>query len=244
MAATTATTIMGPMPMAEAATTSEAAALYRLITWLSPAYPVGAFAWSQGLEAAIVAGRIGDADALCAWIEDVAECGALWSDAVLLARGHDAAARGDAAGLADIGAFALAVQPTREMSRETVALGTAFLATTRAAWPCAALDLIEAERCVYPLAVAVAAAGHGIAGAVALGAYLHGCAANLVSAAVRLVPLGQTDGQRVIARLEGVLARVAERAAATGLEGLATACFRADISSMHHETQHTRLFRS
>ena len=134
-----------------------------------------------------------------------------------------------------------------ERQLETTAQGRAFIDTTLAAWPCAALETLRcrlAKPVAYPVAVAVAAAGHGIAVAPALHAYLHAVTANLMSAGVRLVPLGQTDGQRVVAALAPVIADTATRALATPLDDVGAAVFRADIASMRHETQYTRLFRS
>ena len=96
----------------------------------------------------------------------------------------------------------------------------------------------------YPVAVAITAAGHGVPLAPALHGFLHAGAANLISAGVRLIPLGQTDGQRVLAALEPVLAATAEQAMATTLDDIGSAAFRADLASMRHETQYTRLFRS
>ena len=96
----------------------------------------------------------------------------------------------------------------------------------------------------YPVAVGVAAAGHGIAARSALNAYLHAVIANFVSAGVRLIPLGQTDGQRLLAALEPIVAATAARALTTKLDDVGSAAFRADIASMRHETQYTRLFRS
>ena len=78
----------------------------------------------------------------------------------------------------------------------------------------------------------------------ALNAYLHAVTANLISAGVRLIPLGQTEGQRVLAALEPVAAATAQRALATSLDDVGGAAFRADIASMQHETQYTRLFRT
>ena len=118
---------------------------------------------------------------------------------------------------------------------------------TRAAWPTAALDCLLAiggGGLALPVAVGIASAGHGIALASALRAYLQAFAANLVSAGVRLIPLGQTDGQRVLAALEHVVAASAERASGTALDEVGGAAFRADIAGMRHESQHTRLFRS
>jgi len=125
--------------------------------------------------------------------------------------------------------------------------GRAFLDITRAAWPCAALDRLDSVAngiVALPVAVAAACAGHGIALAPAVGCYLHALAANLVSAGVRLIPLGQSDGQRVLAALEPVVTATAARALTTLLDEVASTAIRADLASMHHETQYTRLFRS
>jgi urease accessory protein len=130
---------------------------------------------------------------------------------------------------------------------ETTAQGRAFLEATRAAWPCAAISKLEAVwqgPVALPVAVGVACAGHDIACAAALQAFLHALAANWISAGVRLVPLGQTDGQRVLAALEENVAATAQRALTTPLDEVGSAAFRADIASMRHETQYTRLFRS
>jgi urease accessory protein len=130
---------------------------------------------------------------------------------------------------------------------ETTAQGRAFLDATQAAWPCAALkrlaDVWEGPL-AYPIAVGVAAAGHGIVVEPAVNAFLQAIAANLVSAGVRLIPLGQSDGQRILAALETPIAVTTSRALATSLDGIGGAAFRADIASMRHETQHTRLFRT
>src|SRR5262249_58921018 len=125
--------------------------------------------------------------------------------------------------------------------------GEAFLQITQAAWATPVLDRLTAAwdgPLAYPVAVAAACAGHGIALVPALHAFLHGVASNLVSAGVRLIPLGQTDGQRVLAALEAVIAEAAQPALATALDGIGSATPRGAIAGMRHETQYTRLFRS
>ena len=136
---------------------------------------------------------------------------------------------------------------SKERFLETTAQGRAFLEATRAAWPCPALDRFAGAwngPVALPIAVGVACAGHGIACAAALPAFLHALVANWISAGVRLVPLGQTDGQRVLAALEEIVAATSARALATPLEDIGSAAFRADLATMRHETQYTRLFRS
>ena len=143
--------------------------------------------------------------------------------------------------------LAAAFVPSRERHLETTAQGRAYVEATRAAWPCAALDKLAQVwdgPIAYPVAVGVAAAGHGIDVGPALSAYLHAVTANLISAGVRLIPLGQTEGQRLLASLEPVVAANATRALTTPLDQIGGAAFRADIASMRHETQYTRLFRS
>ncbi len=143
--------------------------------------------------------------------------------------------------------MAAAFTSSKERQLETIAQGLAFLQATRAAWPCSALERFATAwdgPVAYPVAVAVTAAGHGIALEPALHAYLHAVVANLISAGVRLVPLGQTDGQRVLAALEPIVEATCVRARAISLDDLGSATFRADLASMRHETQYTRLFRS
>ena len=227
--------------------TEEAGALYRLMAWLSPSYPVGAFSYSGGIEWAVEAGDITDAETLKRWLLVVLADGGGFCDAVFFVHAHRAVEAGDAAALRAVAELAAAFAPSKERHLETTAQGRAFIAATRAAWPCAALDALAAAwdgPVAYPVAVGVAAAGHGIALGSALNAYLHAVAANFVSAGVRLIPLGQTDGQRLLAALEPVVAATATRAAATRLEDVGGAAFRADIASMRHETQYTRIFRS
>jgi urease accessory protein len=217
------------------------------MAWLSPAYPVGAFSYSSGIEWAVEAGDVRDADTLKSWLAVMMADGGGHCDAILFAHAHRAAAASDETALFGVAELAAAFAPTKERHLETTAQGNAFVEATRAAWPCAALDRLKAiwdGPVAYPVAVAVAAAGHGIALAPALPAYLQAVAANWVSAGVRLVPLGQTDGLRVLAALEPVVAATAQRAIASSLDDLGSAAIRADLASARHETQYTRLFRS
>jgi urease accessory protein len=217
------------------------------MAWLSPAYPVGAFSYSSGIEWAVETGDITDAETFKRWLAVVMAEGGAFCDAVFFVHAHRAVEAGDDKALRDVAELAAAFAPSRERHLETTAQGRAFIEATRAAWPCAALDRLAAAwdgPVAYPVAVAVTAAGHGIAAAPALNAFLHAVAANLISAGVRLIPLGQTDGQRLLAALELLVAATAARALATPLDKVGGAAFRADIASMRHETQYTRLFRS
>lgn len=225
----------------------EAAALYRLMTWLSPAYPVGAFSYSSGIEWVVEAGDIGDAETLGCWIEAMLSAGAGMSDGVLFSHAHRAVADGDDAALVEVAELAAAFVPTRERFQETAVMGRAFLDVTRAAWPCTAFAKLQ-QLCTgpvaYPVAVGTACAGHAIPLGPALQAFLTAVSTNWVSAGIRLIPLGHTDGQRILKALEPTVAATVKRALTARLDDLGSAVFRADIASAKHETQYTRLFRS
>jgi urease accessory protein len=226
---------------------SEAAALYRLMTWLSPAFPVGAFSYSSGIEWAVEAGDIGDAASLRGWLASMLADGPGFCDGVFLAQTHRAASAGDDAGLGEIVELASAFAPSRERHLETSAQGRAFVEIARAAWNCASLDRLLSccgGAIVYPVAVGLVSAAHAIPLDSTIHAFLHALTSNWISAGARLVPLGQTDSQRVLAQLEPIVAATARRALAAALDDLGSATFRADLASMRHETQYTRLFRS
>ena len=220
--------------------------LARLMIWLSPAYPVGGYSYSHGLEWTVEAGKVGDAATLGAWIEDVLAHGAGRSDVIFLAEAWRALAAGDIGALEQAAALAAAFSPSAERRLETMAQGTAFLAATLAAWPKADLAALAAEgrEVAYPIAVGAAAAVHGLPLVGTAQAFAQAFAANLVSAGVRLIPLGQSDGLRVLARMEPLIPRVVAAALACTLDDIGGAAIAADIASMRHETQYTRLFRS
>lgn len=224
-----------------------ASALYRLLAWMSPAYPVGAFSYSHGIEWAVETGDIADLKTLADWLTVILRDGSGLADAIVCAHAHRAVRARDKAALAEVAELALAFQPSRERRLESTAQGNAFMAATEAAWPAEALDLLRhawPDAVAYPVAVGAATAAHGIDEATTLHAFLHAVAANLISAAVRLVPLGQTDGQRALAAMEPVVTETATLARATALDDIGGHALRSDIASMRHETQYTRLFRS
>lgn len=226
---------------------TDPAALYRLLSWMSPGYPVGAYTYSHGLEYAVEAGHIDGAESAREWIADILEHGGGSADAVFLAAAYRAAAGGDVSALVDAAECAAAFAATKELALESQAQGRAFLEITSKAWSTPPLNALAAAwpgPYAMPVVVGCAAAGHGIALKDVLHGYLHAFAANLVSAAVRLVPLGQTDGQLMTAALEEVVVRTAGAALSSTLDGAASAALMVDICSMKHETQHTRLFRS
>jgi urease accessory protein len=228
-------------------TEAEAAALYRLMTWLSPSFPVGAFSYSSGLEWAVEAGDIRDAASLTDWLSAMLADGSGFCDALFLTKTHQAVEAGDDSALRGIAELAAAFVPSRERQLETASQGRAFIEIARAAWSCEALTHALAQ-CpgilVYPVAVGLVSAAHDIPLAPTLHAFLHALVSNWISAGARLIPLGQTDSQRVLAALEPVVSETARRAVTSSLDDLGSATFRADLASLRHETQYTRLFRS
>lgn len=223
---------------------SDAAQLLRI--WLSPSFPVGAFAYSHGLEAAVARGLVSNATELGDWIAALIEQGSLHNDLILLAEAWRAANDIAFDKLHQLNAFAIAFQPSAERYLEATQQGTSFAATISAAWPCDAIETLRKQEVpiAYPVAVGAAASGHAIRRADALPAYALAFAMNLVSAAIRLSVIGQTDGQRVIARLMPVIDAQAVKAETSSLEDLGAAAFSSDLASLEHETLYSRLFRS
>jgi urease accessory protein len=236
----------GP-PARAAMTDAEAAALYRLLTWLSPAFPVGGFSYSSGIEWAVEAGDVIDAASLKNWLAAVLTDGSGFCDGVFLAQAHRAVAADDDRALREVAELAAAFVPSRERQLETTTQGRAFIEIARAAWDCDGLAHAVAQcdgAIVYPVAVGVVSAAHAIPLEPVLHAFLHALLSNWISASARLIPLGQTDSQRVLASLEQTVSETARRALAAKLDDLGSATFRADLAGMRHETQYTRLFRS
>ncbi|MBB2711561.1 urease accessory protein UreF [Rhizobium sophoriradicis] len=218
----------------------ELQAMLRLTAWLSPAFPIGSFAYSGGLERAVADGLVTDAASLAAWIGTLIGHGAIWNDAVLLAESHRCQA--EAARLAEVAALAEALAGSRERHQETTLLGDAFLAAARA-WPDEVFERLTGKT-AYPVAVGAVAGAHGIGSEQVLAVFLHAYASQAVSTGIRLGVAGQRDGVALLAGLEGHIAEVARRAAASSLDDLGSATVQADIASLRHETQATRLFRS
>ncbi len=226
---------------------SEAASLYRLMTWLSPSFPVGAFSYSSGIEWAVEAGDIVDATSLRHWLASMLADGAGLCDGIFLAQTHRAASSGDDVLLAEVAELASAFATSRERHLETTAQGRAFIEIARAAWNSPPLDRLIAVcevAIVYPVAVGLVSAAHATPLAPTVHAFLHAVVSNWISAGARLVPLGQTDSQRLLVELEPVVSATATRALKASLDDLGSATFRADLASMRHEAQYTRLFRS
>lgn len=203
-----------------------------LMQWLSPAFPVGAFAYSHGLEQAIADGQISDAKGLQDWIETLITHGSARADAVLLTCAHSTADP------RDIDATARAFAAGAERLRESDLQGAAFCDTARAVWN------IPINGLTYPVAVGAAAQAMNIPAEQTVTLYLHAFASNLIAAAQRLMALGQTDGQRILAALSPAITATANAIRNTTLADITATSFAADIASMRHETLQPRIFRT
>jgi urease accessory protein len=225
-------------------------ALLRLQSWLSPAFPSGSYSYSHCLEWAVEAAYIKDRDSLVDWLEADLRHGSGRNEAIFFMEAWRSAAHDDLAKLFEIAELAAAFRGTSEFALESSQQGAGCLSTLSRVWPEDMLDRLSdwlSEQRVPPSVAVVhgvAAAKQGLPPKLALSAFLQSYVANLVTAGVRLVPLGQTDGQRAIAALEEAVLATAEEAMGATLDDLGSAAFMVDLASMRHETQYTRLFRS
>ena len=234
-------------PAGGAANGLDPAGLMRLLAWLSPAFPTGAFSYSHGLEQSVADGLVTNRETLVPWVQTVIRNGTGRIDATLFVAAHKAASAGDRAALLDVAELAAAHHATAELALESTAQGAAFLTAVQAAWPCGAVAALATAwdgPLALPVAVGVAAAGHGLAVQAALTGYLHAIAANLIGAGVRLIPLGQTDGLLALAALEAPIFQAVDAAIDRPLADLGGASPLVDWASAAHENLYARLFRS
>src|SRR5499433_3203112 len=225
-------------------------ALLRLQSWLSPAFPSGAYSYSHAVEWAVEAGYIRDYKTLIDWLQADLRYGSGRNEAIFFIEAWRSAAHDDRAKLVEIAELAGAFRGTAEFALESSQQGAGCLSTLRRVWPADLLDRLSEllSELHLPPALAVvhgvASAKEGVPGNLALAAFLQSYVANLVTAGVRLIPLGQTDGQRAIAALEQSVLAATEEALGSTIDDLGSAAFMVDFGSMRHETQYTRLFRS
>jgi urease accessory protein len=232
--ATTMITVPGGTAM------GDGAALLRLLTWFSPAFPTGGFAYSSGLECAVREGAVADRAALHDWIAAQMEHGSAWNDAVLMAQAMHA--RDDPAGIADLSALALALSGPAERREETEAQGAAFLAAARHFLP--AEGSASPNAAPLPAAAGIVCGMLGIAPADAIAAFLQSFLTNQLQAAIRLGVIGQDAAAAMSAQFHPLLLEISARAAASTLDDLGGFAFAAEIAAMRHEHLQTRLFRS
>jgi urease accessory protein len=225
------------------AMTTEAHAMTTLFAWFSPAFPVGAFAFSHGLETAAAEGLVVGEAGLLRWIEAILTAGGAWTDCVLFAAAYRAAGAQMWTSLMQVGALAYALAPSGERLRETLAQGDAFARAVAQGWP-GLLPTTLSPVAAYPVAAGAAVAAIGAPLPDALAAYLNGFAGNSIAVGIRLGLCGQSGGVRILSTLGDAIARTAQRAAISNLDDLGGCAFNADIASMRHETLQPRIFVS
>jgi urease accessory protein len=225
-------------------------ALLRQQSWLSPAFPIGSYSYSHGVEWAVGAGHVHDRASLADWLESDLCHGSGRNEAIFFCEAWRSTTDDDRARLCRIAELAAAFRGTSEFALESSQQASACLATLSAIWPdriLAWLAELLSERHLRPalaVVLGVRSAREGIPIRLALPAFLQSYVANLVTAGVRLIPLGQTDGQLAIAELEQAVLTASARAEKATIDDLGSAAFMVDLASMAHETQYTRLFRS
>lgn len=215
------------------------AAQLRLMAFLSPAFPVGGFSYSHGLERGAHDGLLQDAGALREWLSDLIVFGSGWNDAVLFTEAHRRAHDGD---LHDLAELAEALAGSGERHRESLLQGAAFIAAA-SAWPHPVHDRLPTD-CSYSVAAGAILGAHQVLLETALAAWLQAFSMNLVQAAIRLGVTGQQGAMAIVAALEPVILDAARRAENSTLDDLGSATILSEIAAMKHETQHSRLFRS
>ncbi len=214
--------------------------LLRLMAWLSPAFPVGSFSYSHGLERAVHDGLVGNVGELEQWIAALLRHGSAWNDAVLLAESWRRA--GNGGDLAEIADLAEALAGSKERQLESLSQGRAFLHAADS-WPVEAAGRLPRD-CTYCVAVGAVAGAHGISLEDTLVAFIQAFASNLIQAGIRLSVTGQQGAVAILARLEPLVTETASRAAGSTLDDLGGCTVVSDVAAMRHERQYSRLFRS
>ena len=203
-----------------------------VMQWMSPAFPIGTFAYSHGLEWAIDKGHVSSGEKLQKWITDLLEYGSLRTDAIfisLILRGHD---------VRKMNELSMALCPAGERLLETKLQGSAFTKVIEDVWQ---QDIGELS---LPIAVALASKNQSIEQDLILPAYLHAFCSNLISAAIRLIPIGQTEGQRIMLELYQTISDLVQTASESEIDDLNSACFFSDVSAMEHEYLQPRIFKT
>ena len=206
--------------------------LITVMQWLSPAFPIGGFAYSHGLEWAIDKGYVSNREELKKWISDLLEYGSLKNDAILIKlvlKGSDPK---------EINEIAMALCPANERLSETQLQGSAFCKIMREVWS------LEIDDLTLPIALALAAKNENIDQNLVVPAYLHSFCSNLISVAMRLIPIGQTDGQKTLRELSPLISDSVRAVAKSDKDDLGSACFLSDVSAMQHEYLQPRVFKT
>jgi urease accessory protein len=247
---TSMSTITDRMIMSDQRDSFSPLSLLRQQSWLSPAFPTGSYSYSHAIEWAVEAGDIHDRESLVDWLDVDLRCGSGRNEAIFFMEAMRCTIKADCEKLLKVAELAAAFRGTAEFALETSQQAASCLVTLRRVWPDPFVETLSellSEFKISPtlsVVLGVRTARQDIPAALALPAFLQSYLANLITAGVRLVPLGQTDGQLGIAELESAVVAVAAQAEEATIHDLGSAAFLIDLASASHETQYTRLFRS
>ena len=220
------------------------AGLPQLLRLASPMLPVGAYAYSQGMEWAVDEGTVGDEDSALAWITDLLRFNVGTLEAPVWRRLYQAWQDRDVESARHWNERFIAIRETAEFRAETLQMGGALKAVLDATREIDTGLLDQIESPAFPTAFSFAAHGLGVPLRGGLTGYLWAWGENQVSAAMKLVPLGQSSGQRILVKLIALLPEITDNALGMQEEGLSNFSPALAIASSRHETQYTRLFRS
>lgn len=219
--------------------------LLHLLHLATPALPVGAFSYSEGLETLVQQGNLTHQEALSHWLSAELQVGAIRLEAIALLQAYRCVRQGDQPGLRHWNEWLSAFRETEELREQSWQMGRALVRLLREILPATISDLDACgDRCNFAIAFAIAAAHWQIAEAEVVAGYLHSWATNLVNAGVKLIPLGQTQGQKVLIGLYPILDRATQEVLLQTADDLYSCSWGLAIASMNHETLYSRLFRS
>ncbi len=221
----------------------EDSAFLGLLQLASPALPVGAYSYSDGLETLTEAGKVHDVDSLQHWLEQELQYGAIRLEAAVMLRAYNATRVSNRQALNDWNNWLSAAKETEELRDQSWQMGRALIRLLQEIQP-QSLAHAWCHPCNFAIAFGLAAANWQINGEAAILGYLHSWATNLINAGVKLIPLGQTAGQRLLLDLHPNLSGATQEILGLDDNDLYSCGWGLALASMAHETQYTRLFRS
>tara|TARA_B100001248_G_scaffold129623_1_gene97190 strand:- start:147 stop:860 length:714 start_codon:yes stop_codon:yes gene_type:complete len=221
--------------------------LHTVLTWFSPSYPIGSYAYSHGLEYAVEEGLVKDPQTLLGWIRDLLFFGTGYNDSIIINSIYDSVANDNCVEFDYISQIANAIKPTKEIALESYQQGVSFKNILMDVYSNSNLTfyLNRLDDCItYPSVVGVAGGIFEVEKKLLLHSYLHAFTSNILSAALRIMPIGQTEIQKIIFQMKGNVEEMTNKSLGLSLSDLGSSVFISDWASSKHQNQYTRLFRS
>ncbi|NEP90159.1 MAG: urease accessory protein UreF [Okeania sp. SIO2C2] len=224
-----------------------------LLQLASPALPVGAYSYSEGIEILVTTGKISDYDSLKNWLIDCLKFGSIRLEAALIVRAYRETNSGNLQLLNNWNNWATAVKETEELRLQSLQMGRTLIRLFTNIQPYLSTELMsfvqkkletETDFCNFAIAYGLISASWQIEIETAILGYLHSWATNLVNAGVKLIPLGQTVGQKLLWELQNQIVLSAKEILKLKDDELNSCSWGLSLASMAHEVQYTRLFRS